>query len=135
MKTPPFTDQEARGQPADSKSDAMQQVKGDFMLGTQIWLDLGLLTRSGWKSAGIDPELLRESCRKWMQDTANKLSACTMPTNFNAKDRFALEHLLRILKNNYSLHDGPDVLRAIFWNEPESASNIIRSILKRSLGK
>lgn len=135
MKTPPFTDQEARGQPADSKSDAMQQVKGDFMLGTQIWLDLGLLTRSGWKSAGIDPELLRESCRKWMQDTASKLSACKMPTNFNAKDRFALEHLLRILKNNYSLHDGPDVLRAIFWNEPKSASDIIRSILKKIFGK
>lgn len=136
MKTPPFTDQNACHQKKEETDDVVQEVKKDFMLGTQIWLDLGTLTRSGWKSAGIiNSEPLRKSCREWMKDTANKLSACTKPTNFNAKDRFALEHLRRILTSDFSLHDGPDVLKAIFSDEPDKASDIIRSILKKIFGK
>ena len=137
MRPTPFTDEDARfiQGSIESKSEAVQKVQSDFWLGTQIWFDLGNLTRSGWQSAKIDITPLRVSCEKWMRHTVLELSAKPFPTNYNAKARFAIQYVLRILNSKYSLFETPEVLGVTFLDDQKLASNLIRSILKKIFEK
>ena len=135
-----FTDKEAEDVRTDNvqKADTQRHLSNTPERALEIWLDIGSLTRSGWRAAGLDLSKLKqwaqvpiETMRRGVSEAWSKVAGAGAGRRMDGnEDDFALAYLSEALRGfEYVVIDDPRQENSVLPANGVSAEDVVRRLL------